>query len=116
MELMKNELATFTFQDIKIHVRTRASIADKLAMELVEAEGAEQLRAGAAMGDALGSMGKKVVGIFIDGWEGVTVDGKPAPYSFDALMHGFPAANAADLLPALCAFVNEHVDILTARD
>jgi hypothetical protein len=107
MEIMKKELADFAFQDIVFHVRTRATVGDKLALEKLSAEAINDIHNG-----ALPKMGREVVRIFVDGWTGVTVDGKPAPYSYELLESGLPADIADELMPALCRFVAANVDIL----
>lgn len=107
MELMPLELAEFKFGDAAIQVRTRASVGDKLAVDkLVQ----QAMRSGSI--DAMPDLGRAMVRLFVHGWTGVTLGGKPAPYSYELLEGGLPAALADDFMPALCKFVATNVDIL----
>ncbi len=107
MEVMKQEFATCEYKDIKFTFRTKASISDKLAKDKLLAEA---LKAGSI--EAMPRIGKGIVKMFLHGWEGVTLDGKPVPYSFDTLEHSFPAEIADELMPLLVKFVKDNVDIL----
>ena len=115
MELLKKERAELKIADVCLFVRTRATIADKLALERIESRGAARLRAGDGSAEVLAWMGEQMARLFVDGWSGVTVDGQAVPYSFDRLMDGFPAAMAAELIPKLSQFIAENVDVLKSK-
>jgi len=48
---------------------------------------------------------------FIVGWEGVQLDGKAVPYSWDILVSSFPRDNARDVFIELVSFIFENTDV-----
>lgn len=115
MELLEQRRAAFKFRDATLFVRTAATAGDRLALDRIDADAEAALRAGATPALVLAAMGERIVELFLDGWEGVTVGGKPAPYSFAALKGGFPAECAKDLFSGLGRFINENVDVLKSK-
>lgn len=107
MELVDEGTVFFEFEDIKIHVRSKASAEDAMQLEALSAEAVQNVHLG-----KLPKMGAEIVKMFVTGWTGVTRAGVPVPYSYDAMVKGLPAAKADTFMPALCRFVAANVDIL----
>lgn len=107
MELMKTEVVEFQFRDIKFLFRSKATVGDKYAIEKLIADA---LKARAT--EAVPRLGKEIIKLFLCGWEGVTLDGKPVACSYELIESSFPAEMADELIPALVKFVRESVDIL----
>lgn len=109
MELLKQELVNFKFKDITFFIRKKASLGDKLFVEalMTEALSAKSIT-------QIPKIGKNLIRQFVCGWDGVTQDGKAVPYSYEILETGLPAELADELIPQLCQFVANNVDILKA--
>jgi hypothetical protein len=59
-----------------------------------------------------GELAELVISNFIIGWEGVNIDGKPAPYSWELFTRAFPRNNKRDVFLELENFVLEKTDIV----
>lgn len=113
MELIKPEVARFEFKDIVFLVRSKATLGDRMAIEALTVGAIQAVKAGGIEG--LPKLGREIVKLFVCGWEGVTLDGKAVPYSYDLLVSSFPADIADELMPQLCKFVAANVDVLQQK-
>ena len=105
MELQKNDekLLEFKWRDVVFKVKPRATSGDRLAVALRDEK-------------TLATYSLTLVERFVVGWEGVTQDGKPAPYSFKLLSEHMPSTASDNALLSLAAFIWEKTDISSGLD
>lgn len=111
MELLKaKENLKYTIGDVTFLVRAQATVRDKFELDVAgdwNKDGKFVLNVGTAY--------RKLVELFVVGWEGVTQDGKPAPYSFDALM-GLPADAVSDWILKLGTYIASTTGIIVGEE
>lgn len=108
MELLKpKDHLTYSIGDVKFFIRSQLTARDKFRIGI--------------MGDykdgvfkvARGEVFEKCIEIFVVGWDGVTEDGKPVPYSFDAFMTRIPGDVAKDWILKLGVFIVHELGLIS---
>jgi hypothetical protein len=107
MELRKNHQKPleFKYEDVTFLVKPRASEEDRMLVMLL----GEQLPDGNVK-FSRPDFCRLVVERMVVGWEGVTRDGKPMPYSFTALSE-FPRIEGKNVYLEVGAFILQQTDI-----
>jgi hypothetical protein len=101
MELVKqSENLVYTYKDIKILVRSKATAGDKFAVEESGKFNSETGKFDFNMVEFY----RILVRRFVVGWEGVTDGGKPVAYSYDALS-SLPIDHEQDFIIKLGMFI-----------
>lgn len=110
MELLKTptteQLLKFTWNDVTFLVKPRAGAMDKFELDT----------RGDLAADGTVTMSRTIfyrvlVERFVVGWEGVTEDGRPVPYSF-ARIERLPALPDDDLIFKLGAYIATQTNVL----
>jgi|SRR5713226_5903531 len=112
MELLKpeQEPLKLIIGDVTFHVRSNLTARDKLAMDMI----GEYVN-GVFVLDKV-SLFEKLIELFVVGWEGVTENGKPVPYSFKTFMTRFPGDVAQDWLLRLGGFIMDSLGLVKKAD
>ncbi len=94
----------FKYEDVTFFVKPVASEEDRMIVAL------SGLSDGAHVRFSKPEYCRTVIQCMVSGWQGVTEDGKPVPYSFD-LLADFPRVDGKNVYLELGAFIIEHTDI-----
>lgn len=108
MELAKpQEPLKFAYKDVTFLVRPKSIEADRL-----EVWGSGQVEDGKIISKQAEFV-KALIRCMVVGWEGVTEDGKPVPYSFETFLARFPnqGRGEANVFLQLGDFIFEKTDI-----
>lgn len=106
MELLKpKDNLTFSIGDVKFFIRPQMTVRDKLELDMLGDydNGVFQVK----KGDIIA----KLVELFVVGWDGVTEDGKPVPYSYRTFAERLPADMARDWMLNLGTFIFEQLGL-----
>lgn len=115
MELRKPQIARFVWNDVTFLVNCRASSGDKFAIDTCNV-GRKVKRGGTTIREVdQTTFGKLLIQLFVVGWEGVTSEGKPVPYTFEAI-DDLPADPKRQVLTELCHFILKNVDIFKDQE
>ena len=96
-------VAQFPVGDAVVFVRCRATALDRSIFDALVGQASKELIRGGAP-----RISRDLAQLFVCGWNGMTVGGRPAPYSWSILEEVLPP----DAALALERFVAESVDIL----
>lgn len=108
MELFKPQAPLeFKFEDVTFLVKARAVDADRL-----EVWGSGEVDNGRIV-SRRAEFVKALIRCFVLDWRGVTIDGKPAPYSVELFFKAFPSgeAGAPNVFLAISDFILSNTDI-----
>lgn len=109
MELMsKPQTVKCQYKDVTFLVKSRATAYDKF---LISMSPAGEVKGNEVKFTNRIAFFRVLVERFVVGWEGVTLDGKPAPYSFELLESSFPSSADDDVFIRLGSFVIENTDV-----
>lgn len=111
MELLKQqENAEFKIGDITFYIRTQMTVRDKFEMDIIGeyVDGHFQMKKGALI--------YKLVELFVVGWNGVTEDSKPVPYSYETLITRLPGDASKDIIIAIGSFIIDRLKIGVKAD
>jgi hypothetical protein len=103
MELLKSrEPLRFKHKDVTFLIKPIATVGDRLEIQLI----------GELIGDKIrfdkAEFSKVMIRNFVIGWEGVTEDGEPVPWSVDTFMTRFPDQDTGS---ELLDFIRQNTDI-----
>lgn len=101
--------ARFPWKDAVILVKRRASVLDKFQLDMLGERKEEGGKLVAKFSQI--ELGRLLVRLFVVGWEGVTMDGKDVPYSYELLEKSLPADRTEDFFLSLYAFIVKETDI-----
>jgi hypothetical protein len=109
MELLKGkDNLTFSVGDVKFFIRASATVRDKFAVDMTGT-----YENGVFKMDRV-AFYHKMIELFVEGWDGVTMDGKPVPYIFATFMDSFPADPTQDVVLKLGSFIATETGIFPA--
>lgn len=106
MELLKpKDRLTYSIGDVKFFIRSTMTARDKFRLGIMG-----EYKNGVFAVDR-GEVFEKVIDLFVEGWEGVTEDGKPVPYSYDTFMNRIPGDTARDWVLKLGVFIIDSLGL-----
>jgi hypothetical protein len=103
MEIKQGLIARFAYKDASILVRAKASDIDRKVFEAMKQGALRTLLEGGSP-----RISRDMASLFVYGWEGVELAGRPVPYSWP-LLEQVMEPEAVD---ELAKFVSQTVDIL----
>lgn len=110
MELLKlgERPAEYKWQDVTFFFRTKVTVGDKY-----EIDTAGTLIAGSKVTFTPWNFYLTIIRVFVTGWEGVTEDGKPVPYSHENMMTRLPSEQSEDLIMKLGVHIAEATGLIS---
>ena len=112
MELQKpQDNLSCKIGDVTFFFRSQMTVRDKVAIDMVGT-----LKDGRWVMDRDAYI-TKIIERFVTGWDGVTENGKPVPYSYDVFMERFPSGQGTfDLLLDLSDQIGRAIGLFTTPE
>jgi len=113
MEILKQQdNGNVKIADVTFYFRSQMTARDKAALDMIG-----EYQNGKWSIDRTAHL-TKIIELFVTGWDGVTEDGKPVPYSYEVLMTRLPGVitGTVDLLAELATDIGKTVGLFPTAE